>query len=208
MNNRYMLAVVMLGWGSLVGCSDDLGGPNLEASGRIEAFVRDNPNSSSANLLSSQALGLAPFSGSAAANANVSVSADGQTWIDLGSPNGITIRLQASGDSTSVHGAGDLAAGTYTRVRLTLRNIALVVSAGANIGGVVLTSDTQINVGGSDRQVVIEKQVSAFTVTRTSTTRIVFELNTEVWMTAQNAQDRTVDDAEVAGAATAAVRAR
>lgn len=192
---------------ALAGCGDDDSSGPSDGRGRAEAYVRDNPGSSAALRPSVYASDAQPFNGTFATNASVSVSADGQTWVDLGSPNGITINLQRN-DSTTVHGESDLRAGTYAHVRLTLRNAAVMVRAGATFGSLTLTGDVQLNVGGADREIVIQKSVTPFTVTANSRVAIAFELNSEMWINQQNAQDRTVDDAEVQAVATAMARVR
>jgi hypothetical protein len=101
----------------------------------------------------------------------------------------------------------DVPAGTYARVRLTLRNAQAKLLAGGSVAGISLASDLTLTVGGTDSQVIVEKQVQPFEVRAGSRTAIQFELNSESWATAQNTQDRTVEDGEVQQAATILVRA-
>jgi hypothetical protein len=189
------------------GCGDDGGSTGPDSPGRAQVFVRDHPDRSTpAAHLSPGPFAAATFSGTMTSNTNVAVSVDGSTWIDLGSPNGITIRMQ-SADSTTVHGEVDVPAGSYARVRLTLRNAQARLLAGGSVAGISLTSDLTLTVGGSDSQVIVEKQVQPFEVRAGSRTAIQFELNSEAWATAQNTQDRTVEDGEVQQAATVLIRA-
>jgi hypothetical protein len=177
--------------------------------GRAQAIVRDDPDRAAA-LVAAATIGEAPFaapaySGSFTSNTNVAISADGQTWVDLGSPNGITIKLH-SRDSTTVHGEVDVPVGTYAHVRVTLRTAQARIAAGGSVGGITLATELSLTLGGSDAQVVVQKQVQPFQVSAGSRTAIVFELNSEAWATAQNAQDRMVDDAEVQASAAVAIR--
>jgi hypothetical protein len=187
-------------------CGND-DGTSPDSMGRAQVFIRDHPDRSApAASLAPGPFAAATFSGTVTSNTNVAVSADGSTWIDLGSPNGITIRMQ-SADSTTVHGEVDVPAGTYARVRLTLRNAQAKLLAGGSVAGISLASDLTLTVGGTDSQVIVEKQVQPFEVRAGSRTAIQFELNSESWATAQNTQDRTVEDGEVQQAATILVRA-
>jgi hypothetical protein len=179
---------------ALGACGDE--GPN-EGAATAEARMTDTPPSQTTEPA---------YEGPTTTNAMVEISTDGSTWVELGSPNGITMQLQAR-DSTTVHGEAEVAAGTYTRVRLTLQGAKAKLLAGSRIGTTTLTSDTDIDLGGSDGSIVIEKQVPGFTVTADADTRtvITFDLNSEIWLTAGALTARLVEDATLASAATAAV---
>ena len=172
-----------------VSCGDDEEF-DLSVLSRAEATARDQAVS-------------AGFTGTLTANANVSVSRDGQTWFDLGSPNGITIQLQSAASGTTVHGEVDVPAATYTQARLTLRNAQATIRAGSTVNGVALASDVILAVGGSDREVVIQKQVTVSA--SNGRAAFVFDLNSRSWVTTQNIQDRIVDDAEVQQASAVSV---
>jgi hypothetical protein len=192
----------------LSACGDD-DSVSPGTAGRAQAIVRDDPDRSAA-LVAAAPIGEAPFAapayaGNLTSNTNVAISTDGQTWVDLGSPNGITIKLH-SRDSTTVHGEVDVPVGTYAHVRVTLRSAQARIAAGGSVGGVTLTTELSLTLGGSDAQVIVQKQVQPFQVSAGSRTAIVFELNSEAWATAQNAQDRMVDDGEVQTSATVAIR--
>ena len=96
--------------------------------------------------------------------------------------------------------------GTYAHVRLTLRGAQARIAAGGSVGGITLSSELSLTLGGSDAQVVVQKQVQPFQISAGTRTAIVFELNSETWATAQNAQDRMVEDAEVQTSAAVAIR--
>jgi len=195
---------VCLGLSTAACGDDDATAPG--SVGRAQGFIRDHPDRTAPAVRTAPApFAAATFSGTMTSNTNLAVSVDGGTWIDLGSPNGITIRMQ-SADSTTVHGEVDVPVGTYARVRLTLRNAQAKLLAGGSVAGIALTSDLTLTVGGSDSQVVIEKQVQPFEIRAGSRTAIHFELNSEAWATAQNAQDRMVEDGEVQQATTVLVR--
>ena len=174
--------------------------------GTATAVVKDDPSSTSAYR------GTTPgyttkeagtFSGTLTADAEVEISADGEAWIDLGSPANMSLDMQSSGDETTVHSNVAIPVGTYTRVRLRLSGGEANIDAGASLGGIVLSAAVSILVGGSDQDVVIEKTVAPFTVTADSNVRLVFDLNSEVWVNQSNADDETAEDQEVEDAADA-----
>ncbi|OGG46629.1 MAG: hypothetical protein A3F84_05400 [Candidatus Handelsmanbacteria bacterium RIFCSPLOWO2_12_FULL_64_10] len=184
---------------SLTACGDNA--VSSGRAGRAQAIVTDNPSratpladSGNLNILSLQATA---FSGSISANTNAFISADGRTWAALGSPNGVTIALQSTRDSTNLHGETDAPVATYAYVRLVMRSARATIKAGSTIGGVGLASDVILTLGGTDGEVTVEKQVPPFQVSANATTTILFELNAEAWATQQNAQDKVVEDAEI-----------
>ena len=100
----------------LAGCGDGLD-PEL---GLVNAFVHDTPGGSGA------------FMGTASGDFHVSIRLSGGPWVEVGSPNGITVALQ-SATPTTVHGSTSVPIGTYDRVRLTLSRVTFRVDAGGTI---------------------------------------------------------------------------
>jgi hypothetical protein len=172
----------------------------------VEAFISDDPGSATASASATPAR--AAIAGSIVSNTNVEISTDGTTWVTLGSPNGITIKLQSATDSSTVHGEVDAAAGSYSHVRVTLREAEANLLAGSVIGAVALASNASLAIGGNDRVVVLQRQVTPFEVVAGSLTTIFLELNSESWITASNVQDLVVEDAEVAAAVATRVSVR
>ncbi len=187
---RSIAFAALLPW--IAACDDS--GLDAGTMGKVQFILRDAPGTT------------APaYQGSLTTNANAFIAANGTQWVQLGSPNGITVKLQ-NADSTNVHGAVDAPVGTYTRVRLVLRDVEVVVKAGASVGGITLTSDVTLAVGGTDREVVIETQVAPFVVTENDRVTVDIRLDSGVWINAQNLQTRTVSDAAIIAAATIAVK--
>ncbi len=187
---RSIAFAALLPW--IAACDDS--GLDAGTVGKVQFILRDAPGTT------------APaYQGSLTTNANAFIAANGTQWVQLGSPNGITVKLQ-NADSTNVHGAVDAPVGTYTRVRLVLRDVEVVVKAGASVGGITLTSDVTLAVGGTDREVVIETQVAPFVVTENDRVTVDIRLDSGVWINAQNLQTRTVSDAAIIAAATIAVK--
>ena len=175
---------------SVLACGDDALGPDVAQS---EAFVFDDP-----------AVGGASYSGTAAGNFQASLSADGQTWIDLGSLNGITVSLQVSPDEATVHGAQAIPEGTFTRVRLVLQDVEVTVSAGSTVGGVMFPQEMKADLA-SGVPLSIERVVPEFSVMDGERAEIRFDLNSESWLTANAVQNGLVPTADVEAAATASV---
>lgn len=202
---RYKTTFALLALlGAATACSDN--DPVEGGTASASAVITDDASSQSAMRGEDAAAyrtSSGHFSGNFRGGAQVAISADGQTWVNLGSPSQVTVALQSSGSETTVHSRSAISAGTYTRVRLTLSGARADVNAGATLGGVSFGSALSILVGGSDQQVVIEKQVEPFTVSADSHARIIFDLNSEAWINQGNAEDESVDDQEVDDSTTA-----
>lgn len=206
-----------------IACGDDGTGPEA---GETQMVVKDDPNSAQASAVRAQLLraveadpslveggraavervrsaGTTPASASAAtfegvivADANGSVSSDGETWVEIGSPTSTTLELQSSGETT-VHSSATIQGGSYTHVRLVLRNATATIRAGSVVGGLTLNADVDLRLGGPDSEVVIEKQVSTFEVSSDTRTTVVWEMNSEEWANEENTEEEEVEDQEV-----------
>lgn len=111
---------------SAVSCGDSPTSPSSGA--RVEAVVQDSP------------AGGATVTGTLAGNVSASLW-NGDRWIDIGSPNGITIPLQIAGRTTTVHGEASVPSSSYNRVRLVFQGVSTRLASGSNVGGTTLTSD-------------------------------------------------------------------
>lgn len=183
---------------ALGGCGDETGPGET---GEARAVVTDNPDRASPAVAPGTQSEPRPasagsFSGTLTADARVSISADGQSWIDLGSPKQIALQLQSSGDSSDVHGTVSVPVGTYSYVRLEMNGGKARVDGGSTIGGLLVSAAFDVFLGANQR-VTIEKRVEPFTIEVDSRTTLLFELNSESWMTEENAQDKQVDEEEV-----------
>lgn len=187
LHGRRLLAGLLV----CVGCSDSTG----TGTGRAEGVIADSPTGTS-------------VTGTLAGNIHVSLSSDGIEWVDLGSPNGITVPLQATGVETTVHGEEDAPAGTYTRVRLIFQGVSARILAGSVIGGTALTSEANLALGGTDQRIEIVVTVPAFTIEADDDVSriIVFDLHSQLWLTAAAVQAGSVQDAAVQSAVTATTR--
>lgn len=190
---RHHLADVGVSLGvALAGCSD----PTGSGLGRAEGLIQDSPT------------GSPTVTGSLAGNMHVSLSADGLAWVDLGTPNGITVPLQLAASSTTVHGEVDAPAGTYSRVRLIFEGVTARLQNGSTIEGTTLTADANMTLGGSDGRVEVLIAVPTFTVDAEPQVQrtVVFELRSTLWLTLAALQAGTVLDAALQGAILASTR--
>lgn len=204
-------AVAILG-----ACSGDI---TSTQSGHMSAMVTDNPSSTSPTASMTPSSGFAPmadyrgtaqsvsgtsssaFSGSMSSSMKVAISADGQSWIDICSPVQNTLQLQSTGDTTTLASRTSVPVGTYAYVRLTIDGANAQVTG--SFGGIAYT-DAQISVANGG-QIVIEKQVQPFTITANTNATVIFDLNSELWITAQSVQSHAATAAEMAVEAGAAV---
>ena len=195
------------------GCSDDGTGPDGSGNGYARAVMMDDPNvtnqHATAPTLQLSRSGVAAYTGSFTGTAQIAISADGDTWIDLGSPAQVSVEAQSASDETVVHGEATVPAGTYTRIRVTFEGVNIELDAGSTIGGLTLTAGATVVVGGGDGEVVIEKQVSGFTVAADADARteVVFDLNSEAWVTESAVTGGVVSDAQVQSEMSAWTRA-
>jgi hypothetical protein len=180
---------------ALTGAACD-GSPTAPSAGtRVEAIVQDAPAATPS------------VTGTLAGNVSASVW-NGDRWIDMGSPNGITIPLQLAGRMTTVHGETSVPSLSYSRVRLVFQGVTARVARGSVVGGTPLNNDITLVLGGSDERVELSVSVSPFSVEADARVRrvIVFELRSQQWLTAAAVQSGRVEDAPLQSAVTATTR--
>ena len=166
-------------------CGDD--GLDPDVTGLLNATVQDTP------------AGAAAFAGTIAGNMHVSIRSTGGTWVDVGTPNGITVALQST-TPTSVHGSTSVAAGTYNRVRLTLSGVTFTVTTGG--GG--LNTGSAVAAGSTDLE--LEVSVPDFTVSASGgTVSVSFDLSVEDWLTDAMLTAQVIADGDLTGQLTATV---
>jgi hypothetical protein len=216
MTHRFVTPVVAAFAVLLFGaCGSDATAPQ---SGHASAVVTDDPGGAPAarvvrtsdatptadrSAMAQTIDGGSAFSGSMTATMQVAISADGQSWVNLGAPVTSSVQLQTAGDSTTLVSQTTVPVGTYAYVRLVLQDGASAQVSGSLAGIAFTNADVSIGGGG---QVVIEKHVSPFTISANTNATIVFDVNSEVWVTAESAQSHTATATELEAAATAAVR--
>ncbi len=171
-------------------CGD---GVDPDVTGIVDVMVHDNTSGGA-------------FTGTAAGNFHASIRSTGGTWVDVGTPNGITIELESTAPtSTTVHGPTSVAAATYDRVRLTLSGVTFTVLAGGTIEMTTLGADAfAVAAGSADLQ--LEMGVPDFTVsTAAGQASVSFDLNVEEWLTNAMLLSQVIVDGDISGELSAAV---
>lgn len=189
------------------GCGDDATGPGSDDEGTARAVVTDNPTSGSASVAPSgarfsQSFSGAQFEGEFSGQAQVQMSVDGQTFIDLGPAQEVRFNLQTN-EQGVVHASANVPASAFTHVRLVLSEAQATLLSGS-VGGTPITAQIDIAVNGGS-EFVIEKQVDV-DVSAGSQTTVVFDLNSEDWITETNVQSRAATAAEVQNHTTVSVQ--
>ncbi len=199
-NTLRMLTALLIP-AAFAACSDDSTGPDAEINGSVSARMSDGTNSA----LMAHAMTAGAFAGSASGQAQVQVFSDAEGWVNLGSPATSTVQLQSNNSATTLYSSASVPVGTYTRVKLVMDGFDANVNAGAIFGGLTLSTELRIVMGGADGKIEIEKTVTPFTVSATSSTTIDFDINSEAWINEGSAQSQTASDTEVQSATTAVV---
>lgn len=169
----------------VAGCGDDPAGP---VDGAMEGAVVDEPAASSS------------YSGNVAGDFQFSVSEDGETWVDVGTPNGITLLLQ-DGASTSLHGSQEAVTGSFTRIRMLVRSAEVTVDAGSTIGGTTYSSDMKLDLAQTEDLLVV-RDISSPAVESDEAVLVTFDLNSESWLTTDAVNAGVVSNADVDAAVT------
>lgn len=182
-------------------CGDDEPtGPGDDGTAR--AVVTDDPNVAGTASVSpdgarfSQSFSGATFEGTFTGQARAEVSADGQTWVDLGPAQSVNVAMQ-SGQEAVVHASTSVPARTYSRVRLIVSGGQATLLSGT-VGTVPITAQVQIMVDGGS-EFTIEKPMNV-DIDADSETTVVFDLNSENWIDEANVSSQTATAAEVASA--------
>lgn len=199
---RFLPAVAAFGLAlSATACDpDDGNGTGPGEQGTVQAVVTDDPGAAGASVTGirgSLASGSADVTGAFSGDAKVEVSADGQTWIELGQMQSVDVALQAA-DEATIHASASVPARTFTRVRLVVRNAEATVLAGSTIDAGPIGADITLQVAGGG-EFTVEKAVT-LDVSADSETTLVFDLNSESWIDENAVQAGAVAASEVQSA--------
>lgn len=195
---RTALAGLVLAAGALA-CDDETTGT---ADARVSASVHDqNPEAQEAALASLVPLQVSSdFTGTVSGDARVDVSADGETWVELGEASEVDVELQSSDEETSLHTEVSAPLESFAMARLVLDGADAEIEAGSTIGGTTLETGVTISLGGPD-QVVVEKQLGQTLVLNAdSEATLTFDLNSEAWVTEENVDAGVVAESEIESA--------
>lgn len=185
-----------------VACGDDEPTGPGDDEGTARAVVTDDPNAAGTASVSpdgaalSQSFSGATFDGTFTGQVRAEVSADGQTWIDLGPAQSVNVAMQ-SGQEAVVHASTSVPARTYSHVRLIVSGGQATLVSGT-VGTLPITAQVQIMVDGGS-EFTIEKTMNV-EIDADSETKVVFDLNSENWIDEANVNSQTATAAEVASA--------
>lgn len=189
---------------ALVACGDDTGtnpDPDPSTHGYVRAAITDGSGASAAMF---SRAGAGSANGTIQADVQVEIQTQAGAWVDVGNPAQVNVAAQSNGSATVISGDVLVPVGTYSRVRLTMENAEAHLLAGSVLGVLTLTADVDIVIGGSDGRVIVEYTVSPFTVQAggTVSTELLFDLNSEAWLTQATAEAQVVADGAVQSGST------
>lgn len=114
--------------------------------------------------------------------------------VSLGAPTTATVKIDGS-DTVAVI-ARDLAAGSYTGVRVTFTSVQANVTGGLVIGGTSLTG--VVNVGSPAESIVVEQTVDLGSPSES--VRLLIDLDASAWLPTVNPATRVVASSVFQGA--------
>ena len=166
------------------------------------AAIGDNPSGASANRMTD---GGAPryaattAQGTVEFNARVYVQTQASGWVELTGGAAQHTVVDASGQAGSVvFASSSVSAGAYTRVRVVFEQVRANMSGSMQVSSGLLTGAVSVDLQG-DGNVTVERAVSA-SVNAGSTTRLLIDLNSDVWLNQASASSRTVSETVFASA--------
>ena len=203
MRSRTLTALTAIAALAGAACSDDDPSDAPLTTGTVTASLTDAPSASA--LAAGQAAQLqSAFSGTFSGDARVEIYSEANGWVEVANEESAQVDLGGSAQ-TAVGSNTEIRADVpYSRVRLTITGGQAVIDAGAILGGLTLLADVTLSLGTSG-DVVIEKDVTPFTVQADATSTLQIDLNSELWVTESNATAEAVAEAEMAAVATVVV---
>lgn len=161
--------------------------------------LNDNPTSTSSSGTGGTNSGT--YSGTLSGDVQAQISMDGNAWYSLGQPSNVSVALQSTTSATQLTANASVPVGTYAYARLVFSNGAQAQATGTIAG--TSYNGTVVSLGSG--QVVIQKQIQPVRVNAGSSVSVVWDLNSELWLTGTAAQSHTTTAAAVQSAAYAAI---
>lgn len=178
----------------------------------LEAVVRDDP----VTLIAAGARGLsfahhkqfgaAYYHGTLGARVQVLLSVDGVSFVPLGSPGPTSLALQDGGAEATLHEAGEVPVGTYRHVRLVISDAAAELTAGSTFGSTELAEGASLQLAGPAGFVVDLELPAPLQLGPGQAVTLVFDLNSEMWVSGEEVARGSVDPGKVAGAVSVGLR--
>jgi hypothetical protein len=183
-------------------CGGDTTAPPVTGAtqGSISSVViMDNPNSTTSTSQGGSATGT--YFGTVNGTVQAQISVDGLAWTAAGDPQAIAIPLQRSVGANTIVADAPIPLGTYIYARLVFAGGAGAQVFGTVNGFTIPPETISFGSGGS----VVEVPIAPVLVTPGSSYHLVFDLNTELWLTPAVVQARAVSPDVMARAMFAAM---
>lgn len=192
------IAAAATAFSAMTACSDSTTGVGT-TSEVSAATVADNPSSTSNP--STGGTNPSTYQGTLTGTAQVQISTDGHAWVAVGQPRDVSVALASTANVTTLSAGASVPVGAYAYVRLVFSSGAQA-SVSGQVGG-TSANGTVVSLGSG--QVVIQKQIQPVTLRAGTNARVVWDLNSELWLTPAAMQSRTAAATAVQAAAWAAI---
>lgn len=157
---KKILVLASLAVAAMTGCMSDDNPASNEGTGRMQVTMVDAPASAYDSIMISVQRVEIHTSSSASAEGWITLNSEAKTYDLLSLVNGVE----------AVLGEADLAAGTYTQMRLVLGDSCYVYAGGIKIALTVPSSEIKLNINATIRANVTYKLVLDFDATRSLVT--------------------------------------
>lgn len=185
---------------ALGACSDATGVTGSgDARMQVAAQGDDAPGASTSRSPDGASYSHSSASGTVDFRARVWVQTSAGGWVELTNQAAEQATVDASGHAGAVvFAASNVEAGAYSRVRVVFEDVRANVSGGIQVGTGLLTGSVMVSLGG-DGSVTVERQVSV-SASANAPTRLLINLNSDVWLNQASASTRTVSETAFASA--------
>ncbi|HEX8696713.1 MAG TPA: hypothetical protein VF746_30120 [Longimicrobium sp.] len=185
---------------ALGGCGDSTGvAGSGDARMQVAAQGDDAPGASASRAPDGPRYSHSSASGTVDFRARVWVQTSAGGWVELTEQAAEQATVDASGHAGAVvFATSNVEVGAYSRVRVVFEDVRANVSGGIQVGTGLLTGSVLVSLGG-DGSVTVERQVSV-SASAGGTTRLLINLNSDVWLNQASATTHTVSETAFASA--------
>jgi hypothetical protein len=199
-----ILLTALIPWAMNCSSSDPIAQSPQDGSGVVSGVVHDSAAALPAGRTNPWPADSMDYDGTLSGSAKVEIYSD-SGWVSLGDPVDVTFDIFCQ-EFGLVADHVTVAAGTYSKARITISHFVAHVDSGGVIAGATLMQPKDITLGGANTDVTIERDVTPFQVGPDNATTIDFDLNTDAWMNLAVATAGTIDAAAVRAATVVYVR--
>lgn len=209
MNRMFRVVALTVGVGAL-GCAEGTGPPET---GVLQAVALDDPVTLTAAaphrgflFAHHKQFGAKYYHGTLGAEVQVLVSGDRSSWVPLGTPRRLSLALQDGDAEATVHEGGEVPVGTYRHVRLIVTDAAAELTDGSTFGSIELAGGASLEVAGPAGIAVDLELPAPVQLAPGQTVTLVFDLNSERWVSGEDVAEGHVDARRVAEAVSVGLR--